>query len=89
MVRTQIQLHEDQYRELRRWSQALGISLSEAIRRCVAERTAREGRTPSYGERVKRVLALAGKYRDREGRTDVAERHDAYLAAAYRRKLRR
>ncbi len=33
MVRTQIQLPEEQYRWLRRWARRLGISLSEAVRR--------------------------------------------------------
>ena len=89
MVRTQIQLQDDQYRDLRRWSQRLGISLSEAVRRCVAERIATEAHTPTYEERVKKVLALAGKYRDQENRPDVAERHDDYLADAYREKPRR
>ena len=88
MVRTQVQLQDDQYRDLRRWSQRLGISLSEAVRRCVAERIATEVHTPTYEERVKKVLALAGNYRDRENKADVSERHDDYLADAYREKAR-
>jgi hypothetical protein len=83
MVRTQIQLQEDQYRDLKRWSQRLGISLSEAVRRCVAERIGCEPVAPTYDERVKRVLALAGKYRDRDGEKDVSRRHDDYLVEAY------
>jgi hypothetical protein len=33
MVRTQIQLTEEQDRQLKRWSAGLGISLAEAVRR--------------------------------------------------------
>jgi hypothetical protein len=84
MVRTQVQLTEEQHRRLRRWARQLGVSLSEAVRRCVAERLAREEASPSREERVRAALAVAGKYRDPEGRRRVAEEHDRYLAKAYR-----
>ena len=83
MVRIQVQLTEEQHRRLRRWARQLGVSLSEAVRRCVAERLAREEASPSREERVRAVLAVAG-YRDPEGRRWVAEEHDRYLAEAYR-----
>lgn len=85
MVRTQIQLPEDQHRRLRQWARRLGISLSEAVRRCVAERLAAEGAAPSREERVRSALAVCGKYADPEGPSRVAAEHDRHLAQAYRR----
>ena len=83
MVRTQIQLTDEQYRGLKRWAQRLGISLSEAVRRCVADGLAREEGVPTYDERVRAALSVSGKYADPEGLTDVAENHDRYVEDAY------
>ena len=85
MVRTQIQLPQDQYRRLKRWAQQRGISLSEAVRRCVAERLATEQNAPSRDTLVREALAVAGAYRDPTGARDVAREHDAHLARAYRK----
>jgi Arc/MetJ-type ribon-helix-helix transcriptional regulator len=85
MKRTQIQLTEEQHRQLQRWARDRGISLSEAIRRCVSDRLAAERTAPTRAERVRAVLALAGKYRDPSELTDVAREHDAHLVDAYRR----
>ena len=85
MVRTQIQLPEEQYRRLRQLARRLGISLSEAIRRCVADRLAVEETTPSHEERVRAALAVCGKYVDPQGPSRVAPEHDRHLAEAYRR----
>ena len=83
MVRTQIQLTDEQYRSLKAWARRLNISLSEAIRRCVAERLAREEGAPTRATMVREAMAVLGKYRDPTGAVDVAERHDDYLADAY------
>jgi len=85
MVRTQIQLPEEQYRRLRQWARRLGISFSEAIRRCVADRLAVEEAAPSREERVRAALAVCGKYADPKGPSRAAAEHDRYLAEAYRR----
>jgi hypothetical protein len=85
MIRTQIQLTEQQHRELRRWARQRGISLAEAVRRCVAERILAEESTTARDERVRAALAVLGKHRDPRGRSDVAEQHDRYLAEAYGR----
>jgi len=84
MVRTQIQLTDEQYRGLRRWARRLGVSLSEAVRRCVADRLSAEERMPSRDERVRSALAVCGKYVDPEGPSRVAVDHDRHLAEAYR-----
>ncbi len=82
MVRTQIQLTDDQHRKLRRWAQTLGISLAEAVRRCVAEHLAADEVAPSREDRIRAAFALAGKYSDPD--PSVAVDHDRYLAEAYR-----
>lgn len=84
MVRTQIQLTAEQHRRLKRWAQQRGISLAEAIRRCVTEHLDEAG-SETRVDRVRKALAVAGKYADPSGATDVAREHDAHLADAYRR----
>jgi len=84
MVRTQIQLTEAQHRAMRRWAARLGISLAEAIRRCVADRLSRETAESGPTDRVREVRAVIGKYADPAGRSRVARNHDDYLADAYR-----
>ena len=86
MVRTQIQLQDDQYRELKRWSQQRGISLSEAVRRCVAERLEREAAAPTRDQRVRAALAVCGRHVDTsQRRTRVGLDHDAVVAEAFAR----
>lgn len=85
MVRTQIQLPESQYRSLRRWARRLGVSLSEAVRRCVADRLAVEEAAPSRDQQIRSALAVCGKYADPDGPSRVAQEHDRHLAEAYSR----
>ena len=85
MIRTQIQLPQDLHRRLKRWARQRDISLAEAVRRCVADRLALEEDTPTRAARVREAMAVAGAYRDPEGRSDIARDHDAELAKAYRK----
>ena len=84
MVRTQIQLQEAQYRRFRRWTERLGVSLSEGIRRCVAAHLDREERLPSREERVRTALSVCGRSSDPSGPSKVARDHDRHLVEAYR-----
>jgi len=84
MVRTQIQLTREQHRRLKKWAARLGISLSEAIRRCVSDRLEQEESAPTREDLVRRALSVCGKYRDPQGSSRVALDHDAHLAEAYR-----
>jgi hypothetical protein len=84
MVRTQIQLTEEQHRRLHRLARRLGISLSEAVRRCVADRLKEEDTAPSREHLVRSALAVCGRYADDRRTTRVAIDHDRYLAEAYR-----
>jgi hypothetical protein len=83
MVRTQIQLTEEQHERLKRWAQARGISLAEAVRRCVAERLASEATEGGRADRVREALAVVGKYADPAGPSRVARDHDEHLKDAY------
>lgn len=85
MVRTQIQLTLDQHRRLKRWAQQRGISLSEAVRRCVVAHLDAEQGAPARATLVREALQVAGTHQDPEGATDVAREHDRHLSDAYRR----
>ena len=81
MVRTQIQLTEDQVRALKSLAQARGVSLAELIRQSIDGLLAAQ---PGFDRsaRKRRALAVAGKFRSDV--TDLSAHHDEYLAEAYR-----
>ena len=81
MLRTQIQLTEEQHRLLRAAARREGISVAEVVRRCVVQffRDERPSRKVLYD----RAAALVGTFEDPEGATDLSERHDAYLDGTY------
>jgi hypothetical protein len=83
MIRTQIQLTEEQHVQLKRWAERLGISMAEAVRRCVAERLASVDEQTERSDRVREALSAVGQYAS--GRSDVAEHHDEHLADAFGR----
>jgi len=83
MVRLQIQLETAQHRAVKRQARRLGISVSAVIRRSVAAGLTDDAHGPE--NRARRALALAGRYADPAGETDVAKRHDDILAESYRR----
>jgi Arc/MetJ-type ribon-helix-helix transcriptional regulator len=80
MVRTQIQLTDEQAARLKRIATDRGVSMAEVIREAV-------DRIPEQNDRAERwarALAVARRgFRDRDGATDVSVRHDDYLAEAY------
>ncbi len=78
MIRTQIQLTEDQVRELKRAAAAQGVSMAEVIRRCIDRGVAEE--LPDREASYRRAGALIGAFEDRRGAKDVSTRHDVYLA---------
>jgi hypothetical protein len=80
MVRRQIQLTEEQYRQLKRWASSLGISFAEAIRRCVAERLSAEERVSNRKALIQDALKVLGAYEDPEGPSNVAVDHDRHLS---------
>lgn len=81
MVRTQIQLTEQQVRRLRSQAREQGISLAEIIRRCVDGGLA--DAAPGRADLYTRAASAVGRFSDRHGARDLARRHDRYLDEAY------
>lgn len=80
MVRTQIQLTEEQSHRLKAIAANEGVSLAEMIRRSIDQFVRTRGQI-SQVEKRKRALAVVGKYASGAG--DVSVEHDRYLAESY------
>jgi hypothetical protein len=81
MVRTQIQLTEEQLRKLRARARERGLSLAEMIRRCVDVALADEIR--DRGSFYEKAANIMGRFPDKQGATDLARKHDGYLEEAF------
>ncbi len=81
MIRTQIQLTEEQHRFLREKAAEYNVSMAELVRRGV-DLLARQQTQPSREELGRRALSI-GAYDDLEGAVDVSINHDQYLAEIY------
>jgi hypothetical protein len=81
MVRTQIQLTDQQARRLRAQARERGLSLAEIIRRYV-ERGLSED-TRDRAALYDRAARVVGRFRDRRGARDVSSKHDRYLEQAF------
>ena len=77
MIRTQIQLTEEQYRALKSRMQKEKVSLSGAIREAVDLWLHQSTRQDC----AERSIASLGRFRS--GRSDISEHHDDHLAKAY------
>ena len=84
MIRTQIQLEEDQIEWLRAEARARGVSVSQLIREGITLFRAREERFSE--EKKKRALGAVGRFSS--GASDISERHDDYLAEAFSKEGR-
>lgn len=82
MVRTQIQFTREQLEALRARAAREDVSVSEIVRRAV-DAWVRHAPDPSREEMIRRATAVAGCFASGSG--DIAVRHDAHLAEAYRR----
>lgn len=81
MVRTQIQITEEQARYLKEMARSEHVSIAEVIRQTI-DALIKSTIAANKEERRDRALAAAGRYRS--DTTDASERHDDYLAEAYR-----
>jgi len=82
MVRTQIQLTENQLDSLKRLSANSGRSIANLIREAV-ELCLRKQIPADFNERTKRALGVAGRFSS--GASDVSAHHDDYLADAFKK----
>ena len=80
MVRTQVQLTEEQLGALRRISADKNRSVADLVREGVKLYLEAQRRPPRE-ELVRRALSVVGKFSS--GRGDVSENHDRYLADAF------
>jgi len=80
MLRTQIQLTEEQARMLKELSRAGDESMAALIRQAIDHflTSARPNRTGQY----RQALTVVGKYKT--GPSDIAVEHDRYLEEAFR-----
>ncbi len=79
MVRTQIQLTEEQSRKIKKIAASRGVPMAEVIREAL-DGTIRSGGGALSDERRKRALEIVGRYGS--GKKDISKRHDAYLVEA-------
>lgn len=80
MVRTQVQLTEEQALKLEEVATANRISKAEVVRQAL-ERFFGQEAPISRAERMRRATEVFGKYRS--GYSDVSTNHDEHLAEIY------
>lgn len=77
MVRTQIQLTEEQVSSLKKMAASRKLSVAELIRQAV-KMLIKSGGAVDAKERYRRALRAAGKFRSSV--SDLSSRHDDYLS---------
>ena len=82
MVRTQIQITEEQAKAVKRIALSRHVSVAELIRRAV-DIMVKSSSVADPEERLKRAIEIVGKFRS--GKHDIAKRHDNYLVDSYRK----
>lgn len=82
MVRTQIQITEEQAKAVKKIALARHLSVAELIRRAV-DVMVKSNPVADPEEKRRRAIEIVGKFHS--GKHDVAKRHDQYLADAYRK----
>jgi len=81
MIRTQIQLTEEQVKALKKIANKKHVSLAELIRQGVNALMRLSGEV-TIDERKKRAIAAAGRFLS--GKKDISTKHDEYLTEAFR-----
>ena len=80
MVRTQIQITEEQAKAVRRIALSRHVSVAELIRRAV-DVMLKSNPVADPEEKRQRAIEIVGKFSS--GKHDIAKGHDRYLADAY------
>jgi hypothetical protein len=82
MVRTQIQLTDEQAKMLKRLAADRDVSMAELIRQSINV-FFRSVETTNPEERKRRAMSAVGMFQSREG--DISVEHDKYLAEDFAR----
>lgn len=82
MIRTQVQLTDEQYGKLKKVAAERGVSMAEVVREALDGVLERRPAV-SDEERRRKALAIAGRFAS--GLKDVGTRHDEYLAEEFHR----
>ncbi len=80
MVRTQIQLTEEQVKALKKIAVSRHLSIAEIIRQAV-DTVIRTDTMVGIEERRKRAIDIVGRFSS--GKRDISRKHDTYLAEAF------
>jgi len=80
VIRTQIQLTEDQVNALRKLSLSRHLSIAELIRQAV-DNILKSSTAIDREERKKKAIDTAGRFSS--GKHDIAREHDKYLAETF------
>ncbi len=80
MIRTQVQLTEEQVRTLRSLASARQVSVAELVRQGVSA-LIRSAREIDIEERRRRAIAVAGRFHS--GVSNISTKHDEYLVEAF------
>jgi len=81
MIRTQIQLTEEQWQALKKLAASRRVSMAELIRQSV-DLLVQTPEVVSIQEKRRKALEVVGKFHS-DGPTDLAEKHDDHLAESY------
>jgi Arc/MetJ-type ribon-helix-helix transcriptional regulator len=76
MIRTQVQLTEEQSRQLKLVAAERGVSMAEVIRQAIDRELGQDERDARW----ERAIEAVRRSRFRSGKSNIAERHDEYLA---------
>ena len=80
MVRTQIQLTEEQVKALKKIALSRHLSIAEIIRQAV-DTVIRTNTVVDIEERRKMAIDIVGRFSS--GKRDISRKHDTYLAEAF------
>jgi hypothetical protein len=80
MIRTQVQLTQEQAQALKNLASARQVSVAELIRQSVDTLIRSSGEIDAE-ERRRRAIATSGRFHS--GASDISTKHDEYLAEAF------
>jgi predicted DNA-binding ribbon-helix-helix protein len=80
MVRTQIQLTDDQMRALRKIASERRVSIAQLVRQAV-DKLIKSGTHLDTSEQRRRAMEASGRFRS--GLGDISEKHDQYFAETF------